>query len=474
MAVRRVLTQDSPQPTSVAEIVARARAAQATVDGWAQDRIDEAVAAIGWRALRPQTARRLTSAAVAETGFGSAEDSFAQFERRVRGTLCDLHGVMTRGLIGADPALGLTRYAKPVGVVGALTPSTGPIAAIVVNALDAVKTRNAIVVCPNPSVEHAAGEAVALIRASLASVDAPEDLAQIVERPDRTRSGELAALADLVVATGGAETVRRAAVSGRPVYAGGPGNAVIIVDETADLAAAADAIVAGKTFDNGTSCSAESCALIAAEVAESFHAALAERDAHLCDASEGARLRRALWPQGRLARAVVGRPAAEIARLAGIEVSANVRVLAAQLDLAAQDDPLGGEKLCPVLGIATYETFAEAVALTRRLLSAVGRGHSCGIHTGRPERVAELAGAVEASRVMANQSTGLGNTGSFSNGMPFTTTITCGPWGGGITNENVSWRHFLNYTTVSEPIVRRVPDDAELFAPYLARSRDKA
>lgn len=460
-------------PTPVADLVAAARMAQATIENWPQARVDEAVAAIGWHALALETARRLTASGVAETGIGDAADSLAQFERRVRGTLSDLHGVATCGLIESDDARGIKKYAQPVGVVAAFTPSTAPVAAIVVNALNAVKTRNAIVVCSNPSVQGTARVAVDVIREALAAIEAPRNLARIIDRPDRARAVELAESADLVIATGGADTVQRVSRSGRPAYAGGPGNAVIIVDETADLAAAADAIAAGKTFDNGTSCSSESCVLVAAQVWDAFREALAARGAHLCDRAEGERLRAALWPGSQLSRSAVGKPAAAIARLAGIDLRQHVRMLAAELEFPVATDPLAGEKLTPVLALARYDDFEDAIATARALLSVAGRGHSCGVHTTRPERVVRLAETIEVSRIMVNQSTGLGNTGSFSNGMPFTTTITCGPWGGGITNENVGWRHFLNVVWVSEPIARPEPSFEELVAPYTTGRRTR-
>lgn len=460
-------SRDVP-PSPIAELVAAARAAQGVVAEWPQHRIDVAVAAVGWRLAEPETARRLTEQACSETGFGAPEDSRAQLLRRVHGVLNDLYGVTTLGLFDADPARGLRRYAKPIGVVGVVTPATAPISAIAVNALNAIKTRNAAIFCSNPSVRAAARAAVEVIRAALVEAGAPADLAQIVSEPDRFQVTELAEAVDLVIATGGVDTVRRAASAGRPAYAAGPGNAVIVIDETADLDRAADAIMAGKTFDNGTSCSAESCLVVEASVEPAFRVAMEARGAHICDAAEGLRLRRAVWPDGRLARAAVGRPASRIAALARIRAPKTVRALAAALAEPLENDPLCGEKLSPVLGLIAYSGFDHAVALTRRLTAISGRGHSCGVHTALPERVERLAEAVEVSRIMVNQSTGFGNSGDAGNGMPFTTTIACGSWGRGATNENVHWRHFLNYTWVSEPTARPWLSMDDLTAPYLA------
>lgn len=377
---------------------------------------DRAVAAIGWRVLRDEaTARALAAGATLETGLGAEADSMERLRTRVRGALSDLHGRRTLGLIAEDPELGLRKFAKPIGLVAALTPSTAPVAAMLMNALTAVKTRNAVVFCPNPSARRSALLTVALIREALEAAGAPPDLAIRLENPDRDSAAALAAAADLVVASGGAATVRRAALSGSPAYTGGPGNAIVIVDETADCEAAADMIARGKAFDNGTSCSSESNLLAARAIAPRLWAALRARGVHICGGYEE------------------------------------------------------GEKLSPIMGLRVYEDFDEALALTLRLLQVAGLGHSCGIHSSDEARILRLAEAAPVSRIMVRQSTGEGNSGSFSNGMPFTSIVSCGGWGSSPVSENVNWRHFLNYTWVSRPIRRPAPSLEELMRPYLER-----
>ncbi|GLK77454.1 hypothetical protein GCM10008171_27080 [Methylopila jiangsuensis] len=200
---------------------------------------------------------------------------------------------------------------------------------------------------------------------------------------------------------------------------------------------------------------------------DSLRRELQRRGAHFCTAEEGRRLRAAVWPGGVLARSVVGRSATEIAEQAGVDVKPGTRLLVCSVLAASEQDPLCREKLSPILGMAHVRDFEDAVKMVCRLTGQFGRGHSCGIHTNRPEQICHLARAVKTSRLMVNQSTGAGNSGSFSNGMPFTTTLSCGTWGGSLVGENVNWRNFLNYTWVSRPIDRPKTDWSQLVAPYV-------
>ncbi|GGP68722.1 hypothetical protein ACWDY7_09725 [Streptomyces calvus] len=168
-----------------------------------------------------------------------------------------------------------------------------------------------------------------------------------------------------------------------------------------------------------------------------------------------------------LNREAIGRPASDLAELAGIPVEQPEKT--ALLVLAAEDpgkdDPVLREKIAPVLTLSVFDDFRQAVELVQLLADRCGRGHSCGIHSNRSDRVAELAEAVSTCRVVVNQST-MTNTGSFESGVPFTTTLSSGSWGGSSTSGNITWRHFLNYTLISRPIPARVPDEPTLFGKY--------
>ncbi|OLF17232.1 aldehyde dehydrogenase family protein [Actinophytocola xanthii] len=464
---------DNPGTDHVVDAaLVRARAAQEQAATWPQHRVDDVVAAVGWWCYRADNVRAMSATAHRGTGLGDPEDLFALHRRRVLGTLRDMHGARTVGVLEADPALGLRVLAKPVGVVALVSPATAPCSAVVCTTLQLLKTRNAVVCCPNPAAQDAVAHAVALIRAALVEVGAPPDLVQRVGPSGRPLAEALMSAADLVVVSGGAATVRRAYASGTPAIGAGVGNPTVVVDETADLAAAAERIVTGSTFNNGTSCSSESNVLVAAAVAAEFRAELRERGVHLCDPDETARLRRVLWPDGtRLDRSAIGRPAAALAERAGIEPADPDKTtsLVAVLDQVDPADPLLGEKLSPVFTLVTYQDFDQAVAAVDAITRACGSGHSCGIHTTRADRVAALAERVGVARVMVNQSTGSGNSGSFDNGLPFTSIVASGSWGGCAQSENVTWRHFMNRTTVSHPIPERRPDEETVFGVHWDR-----
>jgi len=451
---------------AVDEAVRRARAATAELASWSQPRIDETVAAVGWHCYREETARELARRSQEETGLGDAEALYALQRRRVLGILGDLHGIRTVGVVEERPDRGIIRIAKPLGVIAVASPATAPASGVICNALPMLKTRNAAVFSPNPRAHRTALATVEVMRAALAEVGAPTDLLQCLPVTGRAAGERLMAEADFVVAIGGSGTVRRAYRSGTPAVGAGVGNPTVIVDETAELDDAVTQIHDGAGFNHGTSCSSESNVLVHASVAGEFRERLVRAGAYLCDESETAALMRALWPNGQaLDRNLIGRPAIEIAAAAGIDVLGKVSVLVVGCQDPWQDSVLLREKLSPLLTMSVYSDFDEAVRLVQHISERCGIGHSCAVHTSRADRVLRLAETVTHCRVVVNQST-MTNTGSFESGVPFTTTLSSGTWGGSGVSENVTWRHFLNHTTVSRPIPARIPDESVLFGAY--------
>ncbi|WP_171163461.1 aldehyde dehydrogenase family protein [Streptomyces sp. I05A-00742] len=452
--------------TAVDAAVRRARAAQREFASWPQDRVDDIVAAVAWQCFREDNARHIARLSRRDTRLGDTEHLYAMQRRRVLGVLRDLHGVRTVGVVEELPELGLTRIAKPMGVIAVASPATAPGPGIVCNALPMLKTRNAAVFTPNPRAHTTAREVVRIMREALSAAGAPPDLLQCLEVTGRAAGTALMRAADQVVAIGGPGTVRRAHESGTPALGAGVGNPTVLVDETADLAAAAEEIATGAAYNNGTSCSSESNVLVHRSVAGRFRAELARRGAHFCDGPGTARIRAALWPDGEtLDRELIGRPAAVIAEAAGITDAGKATVLVLDCPDPDRDDPVLREKIAPLLTLAVYDDFDRAVTLVEGILDRCGRGHSCGIHTTRDDRVALLADRIPTCRVVVNQST-MTNTGSFSSGVPFTTTLSGGSWGGTGGSGNITWRHFLNHTVVSRPVPAVLPDERLLFGRH--------
>ena len=457
--------------TGITATVERARAAMAAISGWTQEQVDELVTAVAWSVARKDRAEELARLAVDEGGFGTYDDKVVKINKRVLGVLADMRSVRTVGVVEEDPDRGLVKIAKPVGVVAALIPTTGPDATPPVKTLFALKGRNAIVVAPHPRTKRASAAVVGYMREACEQVGAPADLVQVVAEPSLAATQQLMREADLVVATGGAGMVKAAYSSGTPAYGVGVGNAVHVVDETADLDDAAAAIATAKTFDLATSCLADNAVVAADEVYDELLTRLVGLGGHLCSPAEKQALAALMWPDGAEipALSVIAKPATTIASLAGFEVPASCRFLLVEEDGTGPEHPFSGEKLSVVLALYRYSGgIAAAVDLVNAITAYQGLGHTCGIHTSSDENVDALAHGTRTARVLVNQNLNEG-AGSARNGLPFTLSLSCGTWGGNITTENVNARHFVNLTWVSRPIVPRQFDEEALFAAHWER-----
>lgn len=455
----------------VAQVVARARAAQSEIESWTPEQVDELTTAVAYAVARKDRAEELARLAVDEAGFGNYADKVTKIERRVLGVLSDLRRTKTVGVVEEDPARGLVKIAKPVGVVAGLVPTTGPDATPPVKALCALAGRNAIVFAAHPRSKRTTDAVVGYMREACEQVGAPADLVQVLPEAKIQHTQDLMKSVDLIVATGGAGMVKAAYSSGTPAFGVGVGNSVHVVDETADLADAAAAIVAAKTFDYATSCLADNSVV----VHESVHADLLERllsaGGYLCSPEEKARLQQVMWPDGGEipAAAVIAKSAEVIAGLAGIEVPEGTSFLVVAEDGVGPEHPFSGEKLSVVLALYTYGGgIGDAVDRVNAITGYQGLGHTCGIHTSTEANVDALAFGTKTARVLVNQNLNEG-AGSARNGLPFTLSLSCGTWGGGITTENVNARHFVNLTWVSRPIPPAALDADSLFARHFER-----
>jgi sulfoacetaldehyde dehydrogenase len=455
----------------VTAVVERARAAARAIEHYTQEQVDELVTAVAWAVVRKDRAEALARLAVDEGGFGNYADKVTKINKRVTGVLADMAGLRSVGVIEEQPSAGLVKIAKPVGVVAALIPTTGPDATPPVKALFALKGRNAIVCAPHPRTLRTTEAVVGFMREACEQVGAPADLVQALPAPSLAKTQELMRQADLIVATGGAGMVHAAYSSGTPAYGVGVGNAVHVVDESADLADAASAIVTAKTFDYATSCLADNAVVAHGAIYDHLVGRLVAAGAHLCDKQQAAALRTAMWPDGGAvpAIAVVAKSAAHIAGLAGFSVAPDCPLLLVEETGAGPGHPFSGEKLSVVLALYRYDgDIEQAAELVNAITAYQGLGHTCGIHTSSDRNVERLAMATRTARVLVNQNLNEG-AGSPRNGLPFTLSLSCGTWGGNITTENVNARHFVNLTWVSRPIPVHAMSEESLFAAHWRR-----
>jgi sulfoacetaldehyde dehydrogenase len=467
---------ESPE-VIVRGLVARARIAQREFETWTQERVDEAVTAAGWAIVEPGRNRALAELSVRDTGMGDVADKFAKNRRKTIGLLRDLKAAKSVGVIDADPALGLTEIARPVGVVAAITPSTNPGATPANNILNALKGRNAIILAPSPKGASTLALLLRFVHAELERVGAPRDLVLQLPMPtSREQTHALMQQADLVVATGSQNNVRAAYESGTPAVGVGAGNVTVIVDETADVTAAAAKIARSKTFDHATSCSSENSVIAHAGIYDALVAALAREGGVLLDPDEARQLEGALFAGGKLAPSLIAQSAATIAARAGLERPAvrAARILMVTETGVGPEHPFSGEKLSPVLALYRAESFTAAAAVAERLLRYQGAGHSIGLHTRIPERALELGLSLPVCRVIVNQAHCFATGGSFDNALPFSLSMGCGTWGRNSISDNLNYRHFLNITRVVHPLppeAVREPTDEEIFGDYRRKHR---
>tara|TARA_B100000686_G_scaffold77612_1_gene83675 strand:- start:4862 stop:6259 length:1398 start_codon:yes stop_codon:yes gene_type:complete len=462
------MAANSPVP----ELLARARAAQAEYERFDQAQVDDVVAAIAWTILEPERNRYLSERAVEDTGLGDVDDKFRKNYRKTLGLLRDLTGAPSVGVISEDSEKGIIEIARPVGVVGAITPSTNPVATPTNKVMNALKGRNAIILAPSPRGEAVCGELVELFQHVLKKVGAPQALVQKLPRPiNKADTETLMKTVDLVVATGSQSNIRSAYSSGTPAVGVGAGNVSVIVDETADLNEAAQKIVASKIFDNATSCSSENSVVALASVYDDLVAALESQGAKLLTAGEQEKLQQLMWPDGKLNSGVIARPARQIAQMAEIDCRAapDVKVLLVQESQSGSAYPFSGEKLCPVLTLYRAEDFDGALAQVAEIYAYQGAGHSVGIHTADDARAMQIAMELPTCRVIVNQAHCFATGGSFDNALPFSLSMGCGSWGGNSISENMNYRHYLNTVRVVRSIPAQEVSPEDLLGDYWAR-----
>lgn len=455
----------------IERVVEKARKAQEQIENYTQEQIDEVCLAVGWEVYNDENIQKLAEMAVEETGMGIVEHKVSKHKGKVMGVLKDIKGAKSVGLIEEDEEKGIYKYAKPIGVVGALTPVTNPTATPGSNGISILKGRNAVIFAPHPRAKKCSKMAVDFMRQGLKKVGAPEDLIQIIEEPSIELTNELMKAVDLVVATGGSAMVKAAYSSGTPAYGVGPGNSVQIIAEDADVEDAVHKVAISKCFDNATSCSSENSVIVHESIYEAVLEELKKNSAYICNANDKKVLHDWMWVLNRkgyigLNPKIVAQSAKKIAKDAGLNVPSSANMLVVEGEMPVEKDRYSEEKLSPVLTIWKYSTFEEGLDILKRLTTVAGTGHSCGIHTNNEKYINRIALEMKSSRIMIRQPQAPANGGNFFNGMPSTVTLGCGTWGGNVTTENINYKHFMNITWVSFPITPVKPTDDEMWGDF--------
>ena len=460
----REITKEERQVAT--DMVAKARAAMAEIADYDQARVDRLAQAIGWALGNETTFLRLAHMSVDESGIGDREGRSAK-RFKIHGILRDALRTKSVGVIEHDPDKGLIKYAKPAGVIASVVPMTNPELTPPGTAIYAIKARDAVIFSPHPRTKATTNEVVRILRDVMVREGAPADVFQCVEEPSIPLSQELMAICDLTLATGGAAMVKAAYGSGKPAFGVGGGNSTMVIDETADIAEAANNSRMSKTSDYGSGCSADGNLLIDDRIYDAMIARLRDEGGYLASSPEKALLERAMWDDdGSRIIATVAQPASKLAAAAGFSIPDDRSFIIVEQDEIGREHRFSGEKLTTLMAVFRYHGFDDALDKVRRIYGVAGKGHSCGIFSYDEDHIDALARVAPVSRIMVRQPQSKANAGSFTNGMPMTSSLGCGIWGGNVTNENISLKHYLNVTWVSYPIPEDRPSEQELFGDF--------
>jgi sulfoacetaldehyde dehydrogenase len=462
--------EGSADVEEVAALVARSRVAQAQIENYTQEQVDRLIRAMVWAVAKPGVAEMIAQHTVDETQLGNYDGKYLKIFRKTRATLMDIIDDKSVGVIEEDAARNLVKIAKPVGVIGALSPSTNPEATPVIKAISAVKGRNSIIIAPHPRAKLTNKMICDLMREAIVKMGAPADLVISIDVPSVNKTNELMKQCDRVLATGGGAMVTAAYSSGTPALGVGVGNAVITVDDTADLDDAAEKIRISKTLDLAASCSSDNAVILLDGIYDEMLAKLQAKGGFILDAAAKAKFQAVLWVDGHINAKVVAQTPQFIADFAGFAIPEGTQFFIVPETGYGAEFPFSGEKMTVTMALYRAKDIDEAIALTNNIQAYQGQGHSCGIYSQSDVNIMKLANATRTSRVMVNQPQSASNSGNLWNGMRQTFSLGCGSWGGNGTNNNITWRDLINETWVSKPLAvpKDLASDEQLFGDVMA------
>ena len=454
----------------VNELVERARLAQKEFEAnGSQERYDMAALAAAWALMDPARNEELATMAVELTGLGNIKDKITKNHRKTLGVLRDIKHSKTYGVISDNPKTGITEIARPVGVVGAVVPSTNPVATPTNNVINALKCGNAIILSPSPKGVAVCKKLLGYIHAEFSKIGLNPDLIQMIPAPvSKVKAQRLMEAVDILVVTGSQNNVHRAYSSGTPAIGVGAGNVTVIIDETADLQSAAQKITASKTFDNATSCSSENVIIVVDAIREAFMAELHKAGGRMLDDANTSKIKSSLFQDGGLNRHMIARDIDQVIDVAELEVRDpdSAKFLLIEGEGIGVDYPESGEKLSLVTTLYHAKDFEAAKQIAAEVLSHQGAGHSIGVHTTDDNRALALGTEIPTCRVIVNQAHCFATGGSFDNGMPFSLSMGCGTWGGNSIDDNFNHKHLMNITKIVRTIPVNEPKLDDVFGDY--------
>ncbi|MCK9456151.1 MAG: bifunctional acetaldehyde-CoA/alcohol dehydrogenase [Candidatus Riflebacteria bacterium] len=432
--------------------IEKVRAAQKIFSNFSQEQVDEIFRQAAMAANNNRI--KLAKAAYEETGMGIVEDKVIKNHFASEYIYNQYKDDKTCGVIEYDKSFGITKIAEPIGVIAAVVPTTNPTSTAIFKALLTLKTRNGIIFSPHPRAKNCTIEAARIVYEAAVKAGAPENIIAWIDEPSVELSQSVMRETDLTLATGGPGMVKAAYSSGKPAIGVGAGNTPAIIDETAHIKMAVNSILLSKSFDNGVICASEQSVIVLNEIYDSVKNEFIARGAYILNEDEISSVRQIILVNGKLNANIVGQSAANIAEMAGIQVSQDTKILIGEVDSVELSEPFAHEKLSPVLAMYRAESFEEAVNKAETLVEHGGFGHTSVLYTDQnlsKDRIAMFSARMKTGRVILNMPSSQGAIGDIYNfKLAPSLTLGCGSWGGNSISENVGVKHLLNIKTVAE------------------------
>ena len=428
------------------------RKAQKEFATFSQEKVDE----IFRQAAIAANINRISLAKMAceETGMGIVEDKVIKNHFASEYIYNQYKDEKTCGVISRDKSFGITKVAEPIGVIAAIVPTTNPTSTAIFKALITLKTRNGIIFSPHPRAKKSTIEAARIVYEAAVKAGAPENIFAWIDQPSVELSQTVMKEADLILATGGPGMVKAAYSSGKPAIGVGAGNTPAIIDETAHLKMAVNSILLSKSFDNGVICASEQSVIVLDEVYAKVKQEFADRGAYILKKNEVAKVRKVILKDGRINADIVGQPAYKIAKLAGLDIPQESKVIIGEVTSVELEEPFAHEKLSPVLAMYKAKTYEDALEKAKTLVEHGGIGHTSVLYTDQvknQDRVARFSEVMKTGRTIINMPSSQGAIGDIYNfKLAPSLTLGCGSWGGNSISENVGVKHLLNIKSVAE------------------------
>ncbi|MDY6181690.1 MAG: bifunctional acetaldehyde-CoA/alcohol dehydrogenase [Candidatus Faecousia sp.] len=441
--------------TNVAQLeqaIGRCRAAQETFASFTQEQVDRIFLAAASAANRARIP--LAKMAVAETGMGVVEDKVIKNHFASEYIYNAYKDTKTCGVLEEDSAYGIQRIAEPIGLVGAVIPTTNPTSTAIFKALLCLKTRNAIIISPHPRAKRCTAEAARVVYEAAVKAGAPEDILFCIDDPSLEMTNLLMKEADLILATGGPGMVKAAYSSGKPAVGVGPGNTPAVIDDSADVLLAVSSVIHSKTFDNGMICASEQSVVVLDDVYDAVKAEFIQRGCRILSPEETQKLRETILVGSSVNARIVGQSAHTIAKLAGFDVPETTKILIGEVESTDLSEPFAHEKLSPVLAMYRAKDFDDALNKADRLVRDGGFGHTASVYLdpiAAKEKLDAFSARMKTCRILVNTPSSQGGIGDLYNfRLAPSLTLGCGSWGGNSVSENVGVRHLLNIKTVAQ------------------------